>query len=168
MPGIDDPSTWPASTRPTVQTRPPATCLSVNVRTGVCSAPHTLGDLRAAGPFLQGPAGAPPDEEPDLRPEQATSRGRSSTHGRLRCSRPAPVAASRPAVNSSESPGRKNPIRSPVSANNTTNTPRVPNDDNRSFALSGFRASTVFTVLLGLRPGRTVVSTVGRGLPFST
>jgi hypothetical protein len=63
-------------------------------------------------------------------------------------------------VKSSESPGRKNPIRSPVSANNTTST---PNDDNKSVALSGFRASTAFTVLPGHRPDETAGANVRRG-----
>jgi hypothetical protein len=39
---------------------------------------------------------------------------------------PAPVAAASPAANNSESPGRKNPISSPVSANSITNNPSAP------------------------------------------
>jgi hypothetical protein len=71
-------------------------------------------------------------------------------------------------VKSSESPGRKNPIRSPVSANNTTSTPSVPNDDNRSVALNGFRASTAFTVLPGHRPDETAGANVRRGHRMQT
>jgi hypothetical protein len=48
------------------------------------------------------------------------------------------VVQNRPAVNSSESPGRKNPTSRPVSANSTTKTPSAPRLDSHDVALNGF------------------------------
>ena len=49
-------------------------------------------------------------------------------------------AHSSPAVNSSESPGRKKPISRPVSANNTTAMPSAPKDWSNDVALSTLTA----------------------------
>jgi len=62
---------------------------------------------------------------------------------------PGEVAASSPAVKSSESPGRKKPISRPVSANNTTKTPRAPNDVSRLCGSSGFSAVANETIAMG-------------------
>lgn len=45
-------------------------------------------------------------------------------------------------MNSSESPGRKKPISSPVSANITTPTPSTPKAASRDWALRTFTASS--------------------------
>src|SRR4051812_12777693 len=45
----------------------------------------------------------------------------------------APTAHTSPARTSNESPGRKNPMRRPVSANTTANSPRTPNVSSKLF-----------------------------------
>ena len=50
--------------------------------------------------------------------------------------------AASPAVNSSESPGRKNPISRPVSAKMIANSPSAPQLDSSEDGLSTFTAST--------------------------
>ncbi len=57
-----------------------------------------------------------------------------------------PVHSS-PAVNSSESPGRKKPMSSPVSANMTRNTPSVPRLASSEVVLSGLSAVTMAACL---------------------
>ncbi|SER93840.1 hypothetical protein SAMN04487818_106142 [Actinokineospora terrae] len=64
---------------------------------------------------------------PACAPSRAPAAAAAIVSGNDRCSDvPAGVAASTPAVNSSESPGRKNPMSKPVSANITRNTPSAP------------------------------------------
>ena len=55
---------------------------------------------------------------------------------------PAVAVHSRPAVNSSESPGRKNPISSPVSANSTRKIPSAPRLESSDVELSTLSAPT--------------------------
>ena len=50
IPGIEEPSPYPASTTPTVQTAPPATCQRVNERTGTSSTPQSgFNTVRTTG-----------------------------------------------------------------------------------------------------------------------
>lgn len=58
----------------------------------------------------------------------------------------APVVQNNPAVNRSESPGRKNPISNPVSANRTTNTPAAPRLESHDVALNGFMHPPYFDI----------------------
>jgi hypothetical protein len=52
------------------------------------------------------------------------------------------VVQNSPAVNNSESPGKKNPINRPVSAKSTRNTPAAPRSASQDVALSGFTSAT--------------------------
>jgi hypothetical protein len=65
-----------------------------------------------------------PRTKPTWAPDSAPAAAASSTAGNDRCTAAvALVVQNSPAVNSSESPGRKKPISNPVSANRTRNTP---------------------------------------------
>lgn len=107
-------------------------------RTTPCSIRGRSGRSNRAGPTRR------PIRYPTSAPSNAPPDAASNTAGRERC-RPEPgeVAHSSPAVNSSESPGRKKPINSPVSANSTRNTPNAPNTDNKLCGSRGFSAKSI-------------------------
>src|SRR5262249_2999823 len=79
-----------------------------------------------------------PSQNPTCAPIRAPATAASSTCPSDRCRVVVALAEQySPAVNSSESPGRKNPASRPVSANTTTNTPSAPGPAGQKEAVRG-------------------------------
>src|SRR3954451_10177220 len=77
-------------------------------------------------------------------PSTAPAPAAARTDARSRWNRSVDeVAASRPAVTSRLSPGRKKPRSRPVSAKSTRKTPSAPKECSKSVALSGLSASVL-------------------------
>src|SRR5262249_34325813 len=107
------------------------------------------GAARGRGPGWGGGgggAGPPrlPSQNPACAPIRAPATAASNTGPSDRCTGVAALAVQHsPAVNSNESPGRKNPASRPVSANTTRNTPNTPRPASQNDADKGPAASTL-------------------------